>query len=87
MGFPKYYEDIIELRGENRARIEFEYQHPQSNVKPTVPTKSFAQRRRAADVPSPQILVWLTIFDDASPAGRRKSFITSRAVRTGRSAS
>jgi hypothetical protein len=36
MALAKYYEDIIERRGENRARIEFEYQCPQ-NVRPTVP--------------------------------------------------
>jgi hypothetical protein len=85
MALAKYYEDIIERRGDNRARIEFKYQHPQTNVRRAASTKSFAHRRQAADVPSPQIVVWLTIFDDESPAGRRKSIITSPAVRTGRS--
>jgi hypothetical protein len=80
MALAKYYEDIIELRGENRASIEFEYQHPQANIRRAVSTVSPTERRRA-DVPSSKIIVWLTIID-ASPVARRIRFVTSRAVRT-----
>ena len=31
MGFPKYYEDIVEARRENGAGIVYEYQYPQEN--------------------------------------------------------
>jgi hypothetical protein len=77
MALSNYLNKIIERNLENRAQEIDPYLYPRVNVNP-----SFAQRKRAADVPSSQIIVWLTIYDGASV--RRKRIITSRAVRTGR---
>ncbi len=47
----KYQEDIIERRGENRAAIEFEYLHPQTNVRRAMPVERVGVR----SVPPPYV--------------------------------
>jgi hypothetical protein len=90
MGYPSCLEHDVERRSANEARTIYEWQHPQVNVKHAVPMESSAHRRRAVDVPSPQIKVrifndvpsprigWFTIFpnDGVSPVVRRELIIT-----------
>jgi hypothetical protein len=84
MANSSYLNKIVERRLEGGARVTDESQYQFKRIFPTEP---FAQRRRAADVPSSRIRVQVIILNDpASPKVRRMWFRTSRAVRTGRSA-
>jgi hypothetical protein len=53
MGYASCLEHDVERRGQNRAAIEFEFQHPQTSIKRAVQTESSTERLRSADTFEP----------------------------------
>jgi hypothetical protein len=77
----KHYEEITERLSANEARIIYEYQHPQANVKRVASTESFTKQRRIADVPPiPSDDEWAAVSDFVRRANEKYKERLSREM-------